>query len=270
MSLLVLEGLDRVGKSTVAKYFESKGYTVVHQSAPPKDMTKDEYIQEQVDLIYSAATKDIVLDRSYFGEACIWPQVYDRHPLINDEDLDMLREIEDSVGVHRVLMHDPNVEAHWKRCEDNKEPLTKAQFMRAKSLYSKMAQKYGFELISLPQFIKQYPDAEQFSKPEEQEVAEALSEDVEKQVELSSPTNKVPTKTPEQLKLEKANAINSILEKRILKGKGDVFDELEKELRSFLNTKLGSLLGGSSSSSLTNEEIAFFKMMYKRALEKNK
>ena len=79
-------------------------------------------------------------------------------------------------------------------------------------------------------------------------------------------------KTPEQLKLEKANAINEILSKRILKQKGDAYDSLEQEIRLFLNTKLGQLFGTNTtdqSLSLSKEEIVFYKTMFKRAMKEN-
>ena len=87
---------------------------------------------------------------------------------------------------------------------------------------------------------------------------------------ISSTSSKYPNKSPQQHKLEVANAINEILSKKILKSKGSVYDDIENEIRHFLNTKLGKLLGGAESGelSLTQEEIKFYKAMYKRANDK--
>ena len=271
MAFIILEGIDRTGKSTVAAYFESLGFEVVHQSAPHKGMSRDEYLQEQVDLVSSASTRDIILDRSYYGEAVIWPNIYGRKPLIDEDDIDLLREIEDTVGVRRILMHDTDFNAHWMRCVNNKEPLDKSQFVRARALYSEMTEKYGFERVTLQQFLKQYPEAVQFNNVQKPIIDSMVEEtNTESMVDLASKHQ--PQKTKEQLKLEKANVINDILSKRILKIKGIIYDELENDLRLFLNDRLGKLLGNSTSPevSLSKEEVKFFKDIYAKAVEKTK
>jgi hypothetical protein len=274
MALVLLEGLDRTGKSTVASYFETLGFEIIHMSAPAKGTTADQYLQEMVDLISSAATKDIVLDRTHYGEL-VWPQIYNRKALLSEEDIDVLREIEDTVGVQRLWMTDDDLKGHWQRCVDNKEPLDKVQFTRARSLFSTMAQKYGFEKVTLQTFVKQFPDAQalidkQTAANLENNTLTVKSGETSgslKVENLNTPLSL--SKTPEQHKLEVANAINDILSKRILKTKSTIYDDIENEMRLFLNTKLGKLLGGSSNElSLNPDEIKFYKEMYKRALTK--
>lgn len=268
MALIILEGLDRTGKSTIASYYESQGYEVIHLSAPPKGITTDQYLQDMVDIVSMASTRDIIMDRSHYGET-VWPFVYGRPPILNEEEINVIREIEDSVGTKRILMYDSNLEAHWKRCVDNNEPLTKAQFSRARGLFSQMAQRYDFELVTLQNFIKQFPDAEHFmqSTPPSKGTLPEISLKEEKVEAYES--NGQYSLTTEQKKLERANAINDILSKRILKPKNGIYDDLENEIRSFLNTKLGKLFGGNIQElSLTPEEIKFYKTMFKRATEK--
>lgn len=285
MALVLLEGLDRTGKSTVASYFETLGFERIHMSAPPKGTTSDDYLQQMVDLLGSAAHKDIVLDRTHYGEL-VWPQVYSnpqkpRKALLDEEQIEILREIEDSVGVQRIWMTDNAIDAHWKRCVENNEPLDKSQFTRARALFSSMAHKYGFEPITLPQFLAKFPDAKEHA---DQQTAEALEQKtlqvtssgdktVVTEVDVSKPVSstaaKYPGKSPEQHKLEVANVINDILSKPILKGKNPVYSDLENEIRAFLNAKLGRLLGGGSSeTSLNSDEVRFYKEMYKRAIDK--
>jgi hypothetical protein len=232
-------------------------------------------MQEMVDLLQMAATRDIVLDRTHYGEL-VWPHIYGRKPLLDEEMIDALREIEDSVGVQRIWMTDDDLKAHWQRCIDNKEPLDKAQFTRARGLYSSMAQKYGFEKVTLQTFVKQFPDAQAIVDQQNANNLETktlqVTNGVTTEVEIpatpvSSTSAKYPGKTPQQHKLEVANAINDIMSKRILKTKGIVYDDIENEIRHFLNTKLGKLLGGEVNElSLTPEEIKFYKAMYKRAM----
>lgn len=281
MALVLLEGLDRTGKSTVAAYFETIGFEKIHLSAPAKGTTPDQYLQEMIDLISSAANRDIVLDRTHYGEL-IWPQIFGRKALLDDEMIEAIREVEESVGVQRIWMTDDDLKAHWQRCVDNKEPLDKAQFTRARGLYSTMAQKYGFEKVTLQTFLKQFPDAQAVvdqmnGKQLEEKTLQVVSsggQTVTTEVDLSGSVNdstqaKYPSKTAQQQKLEIANTVNDILSKRILKGKGKTYDDLENEIRHFLNSKLGKLLGGSENSelSLTQEEVRFYKAMYKRAMQ---
>lgn len=276
MSLIILEGLDRTGKSTVAEYYKSIGFELIHLSAPPKGTTRDQYLQSMVDIVSSAASKNIVMDRSHWGEM-VWPQVYGRKPILTDEDFEILKELEDSVETKRVLMYDQNPEEHWKRCVDNKEPLTKAQFVKARALFSQIAHNHRFEPITLPQFLKEFPDAARLGQDNSGDGAGAggtgqVHQETELRELSEESGNKVTTqssRTVEQLKLEKANVINEVMSKRILKSKGPVYDELESELRNFLNSKLGKLLGNNVQElSLTSDEIKFYKMMYKRAIDK--
>lgn len=282
--LVILEGLDRVGKTTVAEYFKSKGYQVVHMSAPDKNSNPDSFLQEMIDLVSSAATRDICLDRSYYGECFIWPEIYGRKSLLSEENLEILREIEESVGTQRVYMFDPKVEDHWQRCVKNKEPLTKAQFTKARALYSQMASKFNFELVTLPAFLKEYPDAGELDGQESTNNNEPKAFKLNNQNEKGSVEDRLNislkevggaavAKTAEQIKLEKANAINDILSKRILKQRGDTYDALESDIRLFLNTKLSQLFGTiqqDQTPSLTQEEITFYKAMFKRAMKENK
>jgi len=271
MALILLEGLDRTGKSTVASYFETQGFQVIHMSAPAQGTTSDQYMQDIADLLTSAANKDIVLDRTHYGEL-VWPQVYGtpqkpRKALLSEEDFEILREIEDSVGVQRLWMTDDDLKGHWQRCVDNNEPLDKSQFTRARALFSSMAQKYGFEKVTLQTFIKQFPAAQEIK--EKQTAATLEAKTMQPSIPVASPTVNLNGKTPEQHKLEVANVINEILSKRILKGKSSVYDDIENEMRLFLNTKLGKLLGGGSNeTSLNPEEVKFYKEMYKRAMNK--
>jgi len=261
MALIILEGLDRTGKSSVAEMFERQGFEVLHMSAPDKAMLQPgyegpSYLEMMVDMLSDFGGRNIVLDRSHYGEL-IWPQIYGRAALLSDEDIEYLREIEVNMEVTRILMHDPNNEAHWQRCVDNKEPLTKAQFVKARSLYSSLAHKYGFASKTL----KDFPDADQplpvtiHANPS-QDKSDAGKSDSEGAIK-------------EQLKLEKANVINEVLDKRIIKGKGPMYDDVERSVRTFLNMELGKILGSSSATpGLSNEEIELLKFFCKRLKDK--
>ncbi len=267
MALYILEGLDRSGKTSVANLFQAKGFEFIHMSAPPKGQTADLFLEEMIELVSMAAHKDLVLDRSYYGEACIWPKIYGREPLLDEQGLEVLRELEDTVGTVRILMHDPNSEAHWQRCVDNKEPLTKSQFVKARSLYSSMADKYGFDRKTL----KDFPDAVQPlpNAIKEPAVSASSSETSPSKNPPKETGPEQPLKSKEQMKLEKANIINEVLDKRIIKGKGPMYDEVERNVRHFLNTELGKILGTATATpGLSNEEIELLKFFCKRLKDK--
>lgn len=266
MRLILLEGLDRTGKSTIAKKLESEGYEVIHLSAPGKHYmqpgyTGPSYLDDMIELIQRAATKDIVLDRTHYGEL-IWPKIYNRKPLLTDDDIEIIREMEDAVGVRRILMHDPNVEAHWQRCVANNEPLTRPQFMRARTMYDRMANKYNFEKICLAET----PDYE--PAPEVPGTQSPTNEQGKATPSAKDPAPISPRKSKEQTKLEMANAINDVLSKRIVKGKGPLYDDIEKEICSFLNKKLGTILGSEDKDALSQDEIFIIRAFVKRLKEK--
>jgi hypothetical protein len=273
MSWIILEGLDRTGKSTVANFYKKKGYEVVHMSAPNKKYvepgyTGPSYLDELLDLYMKHNNKDVVFDRSGYGEM-IWPVVYGRKPQLTEEDLEILRDYENINQTERILMHDSNADAHWKRCVENKEPLTKQQFINANILFRKMAEKFEFTKLELTQFQAQYLGGEQPSSPQQE--VEVVSETVTQtensttKVTIVAPKNNKPT---ELQKLELANSINEILSKRILKQKGNIYDNLENEIRGFLSDKLSEIFGSSTNISLTKEEIQILKLYAQRIKNK--
>src|SRR5277367_4244102 len=107
MALIILEGLDRTGKSSVAQMFESQGFELVHMSAPDKAMSQPgyvgpSYLDQMVELLTTCTGRNVVLDRSHYGEL-VWPQIYGRKPQLNDEDMEILREIESNMDTTRIL-----------------------------------------------------------------------------------------------------------------------------------------------------------------------
>lgn len=280
MAWIILEGLDRSGKTTVAKLYQNKGFQLVHMSAPSKKYVEPgyagpSYLDEMVDLYMKYNAQDVIFDRSPYGET-VWPFVYGREARLNEDDLEILREMEEANEAERLLFHDDNVEAHWKRCVDNKEPLTRNQFNQANVLFERMATKYGFVRKQLSDFVQ--PPA---STPVKQELAKTTttvtntnSTTIVNATVTSTDSSKKAYKTVEQMKLEKANAINDILSKRLLKQKGDIYDDLENDLRSFLNDKLASIFGKESTGSqLSKDEVQILKMycqQIKKKLETGK
>lgn len=267
MAWLIIEGIDRSFKSSLAKTYESKGYKSVHFSAPDKKYTQPgytgpSYLDDLVEMLISLSGQDVVFDRSWYGEI-VWPYIYGRKPLLLDEDIDMLRDIEGQNDTTRILMVDKDLEAHWKRCVDNKEPLTLSQFKSGYQLYSAMADRYGFSTKTKQDFAPQ--ESEVNNMPLEQK-HQHKEEETTNVVKIDAPTKL----TPEQQKLQQANAINDILSSRIVKKKGAEYDAIEFRVRGFLNQELAKLLGTDkpSASPFTDEEIALLKALVNRVKDK--
>lgn len=261
MSLIILEGLDKTGKSTYAEHLASKGWEVVHFSAPDKKYSQEgytgpSYLDDIIELIQQASLKDICLDRSAWGEL-VWPQVYGRKAALSEDDFEILKEIEDSVGCERILFHDPDTEGHWQRCVDYKEPLTRVQFLKARNLFEKMAKVNGFKKMT----VNDIPGFQLKDKSKEE------SKNVQQAQVDARPVRPTP-QSKEQHKLAKANAIHDVLSRPIIKSKGQAYSEVEDEIRTFLSSKLSTILGGETPETFTKEEAFALKMLAKKLTTK--
>jgi hypothetical protein len=136
-----------------------------------------------------------------------------------------------------------------------------------------MAAKYDFEVMTMPALYLELT-GEEFvganKKPLEikpiislKKTSVAVSEP---KIEVVRTQNFVADNDPKE-RLAEANAINSILAAPILKKKGDAFERIENEIRTFLNGKLKKLMG-TPSDDLTSEEIFVLKTMVQRMKDK--
>jgi thymidylate kinase len=261
MAWIIIEGLDRTGKSTLADIYKKRGFDIVHLSAPDKKFTTagyagPSYLDEIIDLYMKHNSRDVVFDRSAYGEF-VWPLVYGRKAQLSEEDMDIIREIEDNNQTERILMYDADAESHWKRCVANKEPLNKNQFNNANVFFDRIATKYSFQKMTLDDITSGKINfvAHELTQKEKDEIKNSTTtttSSANSTTVVTINSNKAPIKagkTPEQLKLEKANVINEVLSKKILKKSGGHYDEIEKEVREHLNNKLGDLLGNKMTPS---------------------
>lgn len=276
MAWIILEGLDRTGKSSVGELYKRQGYEIIHMSAPNKKYsqpgyTGPSYLDELLDIYMRSSGKDVVFDRSGYGEF-IWPFVYNRKSQLTDEDIEVLQDIENQNDVQKILMYDANTEAHWKRCVDNNEPLTRPQFNQANVLFDKMARKYGFDRKQLGDFAALQKSVvspvSSNVQPNAGNVVEAPVEQVGEAPDVSGRQVSSSEKSRELLKLEKANAINDVLSKRIIKSKGAIYDDLEKDIRDFLHAKLSTIFGENEAKGFTPDEVQILKIYCKQLKQK--
>lgn len=281
MAWIFIEGLDRAGKTTVCELYKKQGYEVIHFSAPSKKYTTagyagPSYLDDVMEMYLQLNGTDVVFDRSSYGEL-IWPKVYSRQAQLDLDDISALRDIEKQNTAKYILMHDPDLAGHWKRCEANKEPLNREQFKHAHNLFlSELNSKYGFALQTLKDYnIHFLLDDETKKKAEElaKNSTTTTTQDGESTTTVTVTSDVVGSAkgsriTPEQVRLEKANAINEVLSKKIVKGRGKIYDDIESSIRTFLNTELGKILGQNNDKSLNQEEIEMVKALVKRMKEK--
>ena len=279
MAFIIIEGVDRNWKSSLADLYRSQGYKVVHMSAPDKKYYQEgyagpSYCDELLSLLISLSGQDVVLDRSWYGES-VWAYVYNRKNLLSEEDLEILREIEDQNDPQRILMCDPEAKANWQRCVDNNEPLDIQQFTTARAMFLQMADKHGFSIRSKsdyannPEYTEKTIERNMDINPQQTNGSVPVNSD-----EIAvMPIPRIPADleilSPEQKRLAEANAINDILCKPIIRLKGDNYTAIEQKLRVFLKSELAVLLGTSQNqlveNNLTQEEVLVIRNLISRS-----
>lgn len=276
MAWILLEGVDRSGKSTVAKWYEKQGYAVVHLTAPDKKYSDPNYagpsyFEEMYELYAKYDGQDILWDRTIYGEA-VWPYIYGRKPQLTEEEIQDLRDLEGRNDPTYIFMTDKDVKSHWERCEADDEPLNKEHFKAAIVLYRKLADQYAFMPMELPVFLERHKvDGESLDKV--QTTATTPANDVDASGDQAHPaSSKVlsgasTSQSAEQRRLEEANAINTVLTSKLIKKKGVIFEKIEHDVKGFLQDRLRDLLG-QPSSTFSDDEKKILKTYCKLIKEK--
>lgn len=281
MAWILLEGLDRSGKSSVAEYYEQQGYEVVHMDAPHKKFTETgysgpSYLEEMVEMYSLYAGQDVVFDRTVYGEL-IWPEVFNRMPLLDNDDIEYLASLEYNQDAVRYLMAPTDVEAHWKRCADNKEPINRIQFVQAGRLYDKLENERGFERKQLSDFEALAKESEQATKNKKtkkdvsakkkgsnRNARDTSSTRSSERIHETDKSNETRSVLTMEQKLNKANAIRAVLNGKIIKKKDSAYENLEEDIRGFLQQKLEGLFTEGVNEDFTSDEITILKSMAQR------
>ena len=153
--LFLLEGMDKTGKSTTTELLRRKFKAdFTHMSAPSKWHTEESYFAECLHIIALTAGKNIVFDRSWYGEL-IWPEIYGRKALLTEQKVQALTKVARLLhpdGVKLIYMHDDNKEAHLARLASFKEPVYK--YDEAINKHDEIANRNGFEFVTYPEAVK--------------------------------------------------------------------------------------------------------------------
>lgn len=276
MSWIILEGLDRTGKTSVAELYKQRGYHIYHFNAPDKKYLEPGYVgpsyfEEIMELYVQLSGQDIVFDRSIYGEL-VWPKVYNRTPLLDEEEIQELMEMENQNLCQHIVMYDKNVKAHWQRCVANNEPLEQPQFNLARKLFFEVADKYGFGKKTIQDFgihPGQLVGGDE-GAGETQEIGQAdnaanndtSTQNIQQKANGKN-SGQDSADRDAKARLEKANAINKVLSSKIINKRGEVYQGVEDEIRSFLEDRMAQLLG-SEPSGFTAEEVQVLKLYVKR------
>jgi hypothetical protein len=281
MTWIILEGLDRSGKSSVSEMYRKQGFEVLHMSAPNKvyfrkDYGGPSYLEEVIDIYSSYAGKDVVFDRSPYGEL-VWPEIFGRQALLATEDIEYLQQLEYNNDAIKILMFDENKDAHWQRCVDNKEPINKQQFIHATRLYEDMAKTYNFEKRQLKDFgdSERNESSSGHSAKTQHSVSNVrdngASGDIRQsgsRTDADDPELRSMVQLQLDKKLQRANAIRDLLSSPIIRKKGDAYADLEKDVRVFLEQQLESIFHEPKKDDFTEEEIKILKIYAQRIKEK--
>lgn len=127
MALVVIEGVDRTGKSTLARglrdrWSPTRPVKVVHSSAPENDVLS-EYVPLLAEYLHGER-HHLVLDRSHIGEA-VWPSLFGRDCLMTPYELALLNAAFHAAGALFVLcVRDEDELLEAFRLADPPEPLS--------------------------------------------------------------------------------------------------------------------------------------------------
>jgi thymidylate kinase len=155
MTIFLLEGMDKTGKSTAAELLRIKyKCNYIHMTAPAKFHTRESYFAEMLHTIALTAGKNVVIDRTWYGEQ-VWPFVYDRTPLLSMEDMRALTAVATHLhrhDLHLYYMYDNDKDAHQARLREFKEP--SYDYDSVTNLYQTMVTLHPFQTITFPEAIK--------------------------------------------------------------------------------------------------------------------
>jgi thymidylate kinase len=291
MAWILVEGLDRSGKSSLAEDYRKKGYQIVHMEAPNKKYFSDNYsgesyLEELVRMYTKYDGQNVLFDRTIYGEL-VWPNIFGRVALLEAEDIDYLSSMERNNNVEKILMFDANTEAHWQRCVDNNEPLNRQQFGRASIFYDRLAREFGFKKKQLSDFPGLLPQNQQAEVKVEKSDSPTPNKSVsgndgntsgvgvsDRNTGLgvgstSSNNEKQQTLDSLDVRLELANTIKDVLQSKILRKKGGLYDDLEKDIKVFLEGKLQECFTGKQTKAFSDDEIMILKIYASRIKEKS-
>jgi len=152
--IFLLEGMDKTGKSTVAELLRKLfKCDYMHMSAPAKFHTRDSYLAEMLHVLAFTAGKNVVIDRSWYGEL-VWPLVYGRARLLYDREVSLLTEMAQVLhhgNLLKIYMSPGDKAAHVERLQRFQEPTY--DYDATQQRYELVASEHNFEFTTFDEAV---------------------------------------------------------------------------------------------------------------------
>jgi len=133
--LIIIEGVDRTGKTSLAKRIADKIDAVVVHAGPPTKHPIEEY-QTALDGYSPIAGTHLVLDRWHVGEY-VWPRIFGRETTFNRAVQKHTAMYMRSRGAYIVWADRRNLEGLKRDLVENNEPLQPKDLLTAQSLFTR-------------------------------------------------------------------------------------------------------------------------------------
>lgn len=274
--VIILEGLSEVGKTKIAKSLEKVGYRYIKSKNPTVSNYNDKntYYDFTLEVLLSTLSKyqDIVFDRFVLSELIYSEIVHNRKSLLTEEEFNnLITQIKSQHTLDFYIIKDEDVDQHWHRHNLTNKKVSKEQFLKISKAYDKYAKKYGFDVITFNNLCKKLnidvnnktfkPANTAQNIPKPPIVETVVTESVEEK-NTSGPICDI------DYKINMANVIKKILEKRIIKGGTEIHNILENNVRDFLTDKLSNIFTPNNTDQLEKEEIAILKEIAQKIILK--
>jgi len=119
MKIIILEGPDGAGKSTIAADLGALGYRVVHHACPPSERTESGVFRHWLHRVYAHRKRKVVFDRLHLSDIIYGPMVRGSTPM-TERGLDMLERYYEALDAQVVICLPPWRVAlqNWLRSRD--------------------------------------------------------------------------------------------------------------------------------------------------------
>lgn len=270
--VIIIEGPSETGKTKLAKALEKQKFKFIKFKKPLEDYYKTgysgpSYYDAIMDMLHNVlhSENNVVFDRSPLSEI-IYSECLGRTPLLTEKQFDeILKFINGGFDVKFYVLKDLDPDQHWNRHSLKYPSINKKTFDKIVNNFNKMAEKYSLKVASFQEVCDIH--SINFNAPTAKKVEKAIvNEKVEeKEEEIGSDIIDI------DYKINMANVIKRVLKGRIIKGKTEIHNILEQNVRDFLNSKLSNIFNPEiNTSGLTNEEMLILKDMANRVMVKIK
>lgn len=251
--------------NTLNDFFRKQGTRTIYGLLAPtkKDLGKSTYFEAWSNALTEAMEIEdsVVVLGSYWIEHFVISPALGIASNLTQEEMLILQELEQDLEIEKFIVTSAaktEREVVLKIADSYSKRFPSFSAIESSKILSTMMdfEKNGFTFLDLSDIINNNM-VEKDSKQELVTVKPEIKSGVPHKAQLQEAPKEVPFDP--STKLEIANAISSVINKRIIKKKGLVFDALDEEIRVFLKDKLNSIFQQKIGPSLTTEEVVLVK-----------